>query len=113
MFLNSRVVISVMGFLGEKYIKLRGKTKTGFTDKQGLIEMHYYTFNKFKGMADDVGFKVQDLKEYKIHHPELISTQKFQKIAKLLKLFRIGRTSLPIYYLARFFRGGFEFMLKK
>lgn len=94
----------------EKYLIWRKKTKENSfcQDRQKLSEMHYFTFSQFKKMANKIGFEVQDLKEYKIFHPELISTPRFQKVAKFFKIF------LPIYFLARlFYLSSFTFLLKK
>jgi len=97
-------------WLGEKYITLRGKSKHSIhktESRNKLSEMHYFTFNGFKKIADKIGFKTQDLKEYKIHHPELISVQ-----AK--KTVDLVRTVPLIYYLARlFYLSGFRLLLTK
>lgn len=100
--------------LAEKYIIYREKSKENslFEDRQKLSEMHYFTFNQFKRMADKIGFRAQDLKEYKLSHPELINTPKFLKIAKLL--LRLFGASPLIYSLVRlFYLSSFSFMLRK
>ena len=99
--------------LAERYITWRGKTKKEplYRDKQKLSEMHYFTFKGFKKMAKEIGFETKDLKEYKILHPELLSSPRVQKIVRLLKLLKIG---LPIYRFSRlFYVRGFELMLRK
>ena len=97
-------------WLGEKYIILRGKSKHSIhktESRNKLSEMHYFTFNGFKKIADKIGFETQDLKEYKIYHPELISVQK-KKTVDLVRAIPL------IYYLARlFYLSGFRLLLTK
>ena len=100
-------------WLGERYIALRRKSKEllpGFRKKESrykLSEMHYFTFNGFKKLADQVGFDVQDLKEYKIRHPELISI-KGEFTVNLVRAMPL------IYYVARlFYLAGFRLLMKK
>lgn len=97
-------------WLGTKYIKLRGKSDNHFNKEASLnelSEMHYFTFNGFKKTAREAGFETQDLKEYKIYHPELISASSKIKISLLQRL-------PPTYYLARlFYLAGFRLLLKK
>ena len=97
-------------WLAEKYIKLRGRSKNHLNKEASLNElnkMHYFTFNGFKKIARETSFEIQDLREYKISHPELISAA--NKIT--VNLVR----AIPfIYYPARlFYLAGFRLLLKK
>jgi SAM-dependent methyltransferase len=97
-------------FIAERYIVLRGRSKKidhPTESHNKLSEMHYFTFNGFKKIARRLGFETQDLKEYKIRHPELISASG-ESAVNLVR-------ALPfIYYLARlFYVSGFRLLLKK
>ena len=94
----------------EKYIILRGRSKKIIRPTESrnkLSEMHYFTFNGFKKIADKIGFTTRDLKEYKIRHPELISVSDKRAVNLVM--------AIPlIYYLARlFYLSGFRLLLKK
>lgn len=99
-------------WLGERYIILRGKSKIPIPgrikeSRYKLSDMHYFTFNAFKKMAREFDFEVEDLKEYKIRHPELIAFSQ-KRMVNLLKA-----TPL-IYRLSRlFYLPGFRLLLKK
>jgi len=98
-------------FLGEIIIKLKGFQKEDSTaGKQKLSNMHYFIYWQFKNLAKKIGFKILDLQEYKISHPELISNPKNQKIAKTLKLFKLNSL---FYFLMLFYLNGSNFLLKK
>ncbi len=96
--------------LAEKYIILRGKSKKIIHPSESrnkLTEMHYFTFNGFKRVANEIGFDVQDLKEYKIRHPELISVKRGFAVS-------LVRAIPLIYCLARlFYLAGFRLLMKK
>lgn len=97
-------------WLAEKYIILRRRSKTFIHPTESLnklSEMHYFTFGGFKKIARELGFETQDLKEYKFHHPELIS-------ASDKKAVNLVRTIPFVYYLARlFYLSGFRLLLRK
>jgi len=98
-------------WLAEKYIKLRGKSKKVIhptESRNQLTEMHYFTFNGFKKIANKIGFvDIIDLKEYKIKHPDLITASKKSAV-------NLVRAVPFIYYLARlFYLTGFRLLLKK
>ena len=97
-------------WLAEKYIILRGRSKKLIHPTESLnklSEMHYFTFNGFKKIARESGFETQDLRKYKLRHPELISASN-KKAVNLL------RTVPFTYYLARlFYLSGFRLLLKK
>ena len=86
--------------LGEKYIKWRGRSEKNplAKDRQRLSEMHYFTFDRIETMAAQAGFRVQDLTQYKMRHPELIGRSVAHKIARYQKLLKAVS---PIYSLAR------------
>mgnify|MGYP001583979719 CR=1 FL=1 len=99
-------------WLGERYIILRGKSKIPIPgrikeSRYKLSDMHYFTFSGFKKIAQEFGFEVKDLKEYKIRHPELmVFSQK-----KMVSLLRVAPL---IYRLSRlFYLPGFRLLLKK
>lgn len=97
-------------WLAEKYIILRGRSKKLVHPTESinkLSEMHYFTFNGFKKIARELGFETQDLREYKLRHPELISASD-KKAVDLVRAFPF------IYHLARsFYLSGFRLLLKK
>lgn len=97
-------------WLGERYIILRGKSEEPIHRTESRIklkEMHYFTFNGFKKIAASIGFETQDLKEYKLRHPELIS-------ASGKRMVNLVRATPLIYCLARlFYLSGFRLLLKK
>jgi ubiquinone/menaquinone biosynthesis C-methylase UbiE len=96
-------------FLGEIIIKLKGFQREDSTaGKQKLSNMHYFIYWQFKNLTKKIGFKILDLQEYKISHPELISDPKNQKIAKTLKLFKLNSL---FYFLMLFYLSGFNFLL--
>lgn len=98
--------------LGEIYIKLRGRLKFPIPGQKKeslykLSDMHYFTFCGFKKLADEVGLKVQDLREYKLSHPELISISDKGVISLLQAIpliYRLSRT---------FYLSGFRLLLEK
>lgn len=52
--------------LGEKYIRMRQRTKDSpLRDRQRLSEMHYYTYGEFARFAGRFGFRVRDLNRAK------------------------------------------------
>jgi 2-polyprenyl-3-methyl-5-hydroxy-6-metoxy-1,4-benzoquinol methylase len=96
--------------LAEKYIILRRRSKKFINPTESrnqLTEMHYFTFNGFKKIVQKMGFEVEDLKEYKLRHPELISASNKKKVG-LMRAFSF------VYPLARlFYVSGFRLLLRK
>jgi len=74
-------------FLGEKYIKFRKRDKNEcqFFDKQKISEMHYYTYKKFKKLANNIGFNIKDTKKIQLQNPEIILNKKFKRIVVLFQ----------------------------
>lgn len=99
-------------WLAERYIIIRGRSKKPLPhpaeSRNEFSEMHYFTFNGFKKIARKVGFAdITDLKEYKIKHPELITTYSRSKVS-LVRIFPF------IYRLARlFYLSGFRLLMRK
>ena len=81
-------------WLAEKYIGMRRKHKPyeKTADRQRLTDMHYFTFESFKKMANDVGFSVCDVREGKIIK-KLERIKPFHKLA--IGVYRLFR---PFYF---------------
>lgn len=99
--------------VAEWYIKMRGHTKNDmlFKDTQKLSEMHYFTFNELKKLANTIGFDVEDILLQKINNPSEIRNPQILKlitILKRLKIEGIAYSSLRQFYLA-----GFSLILTK
>ncbi len=86
----------------------RGKDRTAFSDRQALSEMHYFTWEAFRRLAEEAGFQVEDLKE-RIQTGTLSSRRlwrrRLRKVLRALSLervaYRLARTLfLPVFEVA-------------
>lgn len=103
-------------YLGKKYIKLRKKIKytNQCPDKQEINEMHYYTYSKFKKIAQRLSFKLDDTRKIQFNNPELILDKNIRKYALLFKKIRMNFIPVLLYLFLRFFYfNSFHFLLKK
>lgn len=87
--------------LAEAIIGWRGRSKrgAGFTDRQKLSEMHYYTLNEFRHLATRHGFVIGDLGEDRVRRGAGSAAGAKGRARDLLR--RLG-LALPAYYLYRF-----------
>jgi len=92
--------------VAEQYIKVRNRVKNSpCKDRQRLSEMHYFTFKKFKRLAESIGFRVEDLTYLKISDASKIKDKKMRKIVNILKIIRLNTityTLLRYFYLPNF-----------
>lgn len=87
----------------------RGKGRAGFSDRQALSEMHYFTWGTFCRLAEEAGFQAEDLGEKRLRAGTLPShrpwKRRLRKVLRALSLerfaYRLARTFfLPVFEVA-------------
>jgi len=99
-------------FLGELVIKLKNIQKedslSGF---QKLSHMHYFTFKSFQKLAEQKGFKIEDVRKRKLENSESISNKTFKKLATFLNKLKLSKIFYSIYQ--NYFLTNFILILNK
>lgn len=86
--------------VAEALIALSGRRKGGaFRDKQRLSEMHYFTWNALRAVADRHGFDLYDLDEQRVARGEVGARKRWRRLATSLGV------ALPAY---RAYRGAWQ-----
>ncbi len=90
--------------------RLKSKQAMGLQDRQRLSDMHYYTMNQFRDLAQQHGFKVADMEALDIQHGSKRRAKGLK--GKLRDLaYRLG-LGLPAYYMYRdWVKGTYELVL--
>ena len=89
----------------------RGKQQAGFTDRQKLSDMHYYTMPGFRQLAARYGFRVGDIGEDRLRRGQGTAQGRKGQIRELLR--QLG-LALPAYYVYRaVIMGTYELVLAK
>lgn len=79
----------------------RGKGQAAFADRQALSEMHYFTWGTFCRLAEEIGFRVEDLKEGGLRAGAISGRRPWRR--RLRKVLRALALERPAYRLARAF----------
>jgi SAM-dependent methyltransferase len=99
--------------LAEAIIERRGRTKQsgGFSDRQRLSEMHYYTMAGFRRLAARYGFRVGDIREDRLRRGEGTATGAKGRARDLLRRLGLARSGYIAY--RTLFQGTYELLLVK
>ena len=86
--------------LAETVIAWRGRSKrgAGFTDRQRLSEMHYYTFAGFRRLAAHHGFTIGDIGEDRLHRGAGGAAGAKGRVRDFLRQLGLAQ---PVYYVYR------------
>jgi len=99
--------------MAEWYIEKRKHSKSNVPclDRQKLSEMHYFTFNGFKRLAENIDFYVDDINLNKINNPSKITNPKLREYVGVLKIFKINK--IVYTFLRQFYLSSFSLVLTK
>jgi len=97
--------------LAEAIIERLGRSKggSGFSDRQRLSEMHYYTIGGFGRLAARYGFRVGDIREDRVRHGEGTAGGLKGRVRDMLR--RLGLARVGYIGYRTLFQGTYELLL--
>jgi len=103
-------------FLGKIYGKsIRGdKNPYHCPDIHELDEMHYYTYFRFKKIAKELGFRIEDTRKNQLNNPDLILNKRFKNFVLVFKKIKLDFI-IDLFYsiLKNFYFNTFHLILIK